>query len=396
MEHNIYDVIFPLLRAALWGEENYPFVCKEDVNWEYINNELKEQTIHCLPIDILTRVDKSNYMQYFQMGSSAMQNWFNLMQAQQNLYLLFQKEHIPFAILKGSAANYYYPNPHYRCMGNIDFIVRPEDFDRAVECMAANGYILDADSNERHNGYSKNNIDFELHRTFSFLKDSDAEVWQDRLIYDGILSATEKQLDGFSFPMLPPLENGLVLLTHINQHLEKGLGLRQIIDWMLYVDKEMTDEFWNQHFGPATDKNGLKTLAITVTKMCQMYLGLTKELSFCQDADPYLCEYLMDYVIQQGNFGRKRGESNNTAIRILGMKNIAALFSMLQTRGRQNWTATDKYPILRPFAWIYQVGRYAHLGLKRKNSLKQLKSDYSQGKSQEDFLNRLGVRRDIK
>ena len=33
--------------------------------------------------------------------------------------------------------------------------------------------------------------------------------------------------------MFQPLENGLVLLEHINQHLEEGLGLRQIWLWQL-------------------------------------------------------------------------------------------------------------------------------------------------------------------
>ena len=44
--------------------------------------------------------------------------------------------------------------------------------------------------------------------------------------------------------MFPPLENGLVLLGHINQHLEEGLGLRQILDWALYVDKALDDDAW--------------------------------------------------------------------------------------------------------------------------------------------------------
>jgi hypothetical protein len=315
------------------------------------------------------------------------------MQEQQVLYTLLQKENISFVILKGAAAAIYYPEPIYRCMGDIDFIVKPEDFDRAAKCMSENGYHLIDPNHPRHYEYKKDNIILELHYRFSVLKDTKSEIWQDDLILDAINHATCETMNCFTFPILPPLENGLVLLTHINQHMENGLGLRQIIDWMLYVDKEMTDAYWINTFEPVVVKTGLKTLAITVTKMCQIYLGLSTELTFCQDADIELCSELMEYVIAQGNFGQKRGNQHNTAIRTLGINSISSLFTILQQKGSQNWYATQKYPFLRPFAWIYQIGRYMHLGLKREKPLKQLKDDYLTGKYQDDFFNRLDVTR---
>lgn len=394
MNTNLYDIIFPLLRAALWGEEEYPFTSKSDVDWETVNQELKAQAIHYLPLDILGRVDEENLAQYFEQGALALSRWYTMMQEQQEIYTLFQNENIPFVVLKGAAADYYYPNPYYRCMGDIDILVKPEDFDRAAKCLENHRYKICDCENNRHNEYKHNDIIIELHKRFSFLKDKETDLWMDKILFSAIDDAQIVSIDGFSFPILPPLENGLVLLTHINQHMEKGLGFRQIIDWMLYVDKEMTDEFWNTHFCPIAEKIGLKTLAITTTAMCKKHLGLTKELTFCQEADPALCEALLEYIIEQGNFGQKKGEKGNAAVNVLTIKDLPTFFVLLQKRGLRTWQLLKKYPFLKPLAWFYQLCRYIKMGLQRKNPFGKLKEEYSQRKIRDNFFKRLGVTRE--
>ncbi len=394
MNTNLYNIIFPLLRSALWGEEKYPFPCETGVDWESVNQELKAQTLHYLPVNILSQTDPANYLHYLQQGAHALQNWYTLMQEQQDLCSLFQKENIPFVILKGAAADYYYPNPYYRCMGDIDIIVKPEDFQRANEAMETHGYQVRDREKARHYEYKHNNVEIELHRRFSFLKDKESDVWLDQIIYDAIDHAQVVYMDEFSFPMLPALENGLVLLSHINQHMEKGLGFRQIIDWMLYVDKEMTDEFWNTEFSPMAEKIGLKTLAITTTFLCQRYLGLAKELRFCQEADLELCETLLEYIIEQGNFGQKKGVKGNAAVNVLTIRDLPTFFVLLQKRGLRTWKILKKYPALKPFAWFYQLCRYARMGLQRKHPFRKLKEEYAQSKIRDDFFNRLGVARE--
>lgn len=53
---------------------------------------------------------------------------------------------------------------------------------------------------------------------------------------------------GIVFLMLPPLANGMVLLVHLAQHLKTRLGIRQVIDWMLFVKNELNNEFWDHSF----------------------------------------------------------------------------------------------------------------------------------------------------
>ena len=395
-QSEIYNIVFALLRSALWGEEAFPFTSEQEIDWTAVNKELSIQTVQILPVDILVKADPAHSQLYLQNTAKSIRSWYHLMQEQQNLYQTFKKAGIPFTVLKGAGADFYYPQPSYRRMGDIDFIVRPGDFDKAVQLMADNGYNALDMNDSRHKEYTKNGVLVEMHRFFSVLADSEAGKWLDQRILDSLDSIPEQSIDGFVFPMLPTLENGLVLLCHINQHMENGLGLRQITDWMLYVKKELNDDYWNSTFADAAEKIGLKTLAITVTKMCQMYLGLGKDITWCQNANPDLCERLMEYIMDQGNFGRKRSHGSNTAMNTFAIRNVKVLFNMLQQRGLVNFKACHKYSFLRPFAWIYQTFRYIHLALIREQPLKQLKEEYSQSSARDELLNGLGVVRRAK
>lgn len=70
----------------------------------------------------------------------------------------------------------------------------------------------------------------------------------DKWLYDQLSTIQQVKVCGYAVRVFPPLENGLILLGHINQHLSSGLSLRQIIDWYYYVQSELDDEFWNNEF----------------------------------------------------------------------------------------------------------------------------------------------------
>lgn len=391
-QNNSCETVFALLQSGLWGEQAFPFAAVSDTDWDAVYKELRIQTVHNLPVDILIRENPAMKQTYFQAASLAVSNWYHLMQEQQALYQLFRSAGIPFVILKGATADCYYPQPSYRCMGDIDLLVKPRDFDKAYQLMLDNGYILFDDKNSRHIELSKNKVLFELHRCFAIFNNPEHTKLLDDWIYAAIDQAKEAAIETFTFPMLPRLENGLVLLGHISQHLDMGLGLRQIVDWMMFVDKELDDELWNSKFKQCTQALDLYTLAITVTRMCQIYLGLREDITWCEDADPSLCEELMEYILEHGNFGRKLAKHSNTVIVTVNMaKNIPALFQKLQQRGCLNWKALERYPWLKPFAWFYQICRYIYLSLRREHPFRQLWQDVSKSRRHESILKRLGA-----
>lgn len=389
---DLYDSVFALLQAALFDSS---LKMEDTVAWSEIALELAVQCVLAIPADKielleLTDAEKKEYI-WAVMGNISF--WNSIMYEQQEITDLLWKASIPAAVLKGSAAAIYYPVPDYRCMGDIDLIVLPETFDKACALLEQAGYIHDNSLNDRHESFQKNGIHIELHRYFAFLNDKEEADYLDNLIYEGIHRTERKKLGEYSFLMLPRLENGLVLLSHISQHLEGGLGLRQIIDWMLYVNSELDDQFWQDSFCSAAENIGLKKLALVTTRMCQIYLGLTEEITWCRQAEEALCEELMLFIMNHGNFGRKDEGSSKTISVLYYMRNPFKFLKVLQRIGCKTWELLRKYPWLKPFAWVYQIYRWGSHGLQRSDAIRETMNDIGKAKREDKFLEKLEVTR---
>ena len=396
---NTYDVFLALLRSALWGEERFPFPMDQDtpLDWDEICKELAWHAIHILPTDLLCRVDSAHQPRYLMLASRSVSHWYAIMEGQKALCEQLRAAEIPFVILKGAASACYYPQPTYRQMGDIDFLVPPEHFERARLLMLEENYKPLDEDDFRHIEFQKNRVLFELHRAFAIFNDPERAKLLDDLLFAAFKRLETATLEGYSFPMFPPLENGLVLLGHINQHLEEGLGLRQILDWALYVDKALDDDAWEHTFAPIVRRLGLERLTITVTRMCQLYLGLRPDITWCASADEKVCDSLMNYIMEQGNFGRKCDTGSHKTVKILSvLQNIPNFFRHIQYWGMYHWPALKKYPrlkpLLTPFAWFWQLCRYLHLGLKREQPLKGLMQDVKKTRSKDALMEELGVK----
>ena len=291
---------------------------------------------------------------------------------------------VPYVILKGTSAAKYYPNPELRTLGDIDIMPRREDFDTAYQELLNAGYRIEKKM-ERETGFVKDGIMVELHRSFAKLNNPSHAKYLDDLIVENINPTHE----------LPDKINGLVLLEHISQHLVQGLGLRQIIDWLMFVDKCLPDEKW-QEFGEMAKNIGLEPLAVTTTRMCELYLGLP-ERTWCVGADVELCSLLMEYVLNCGNFGSSRTTAQDMSENVLiHARNPVALFKLLQSSGMERWRATERFFFLRPFAWLYQAGRYVKKGLSQKNAVNALKTSFIESRKRKKMFDALGVRQDSK
>ena len=253
---------------------------------------------------------------------------------------------VPYVILKGSSAAKYYPRPEYRAMGDIDIITRREEYAAACDAMLKDGWHETTDESEhernRHRSFAKKGIIVEIHAFFASMNNVEKAKAFDDLI---ISSITEDHI-------LPDLINGLVLIEHVNQHMEQEIGLRQIIDWMMFVDRCLTDDKWPE-FEIMAKQTGLKELSVMTTRMCEIYLGLQRH-QWCAGADEKLCRDLMEYVMKCGNFGVKLNQTDALCVSVLyQMRHPLKVIRALQEKGCEAWAAA-KNPILRPFAWIVE------------------------------------------
>ena len=306
------------------------------------------------------------------------------MYGQQKLLQLLDENHIDCVILKGAAAAMSYPQPTLREMGDVDFLVRREDYEKTADLLEQNGFQLEHEKNIKahHYTYIKDGITFELHKRMAIVRESDEELIA--LFDNGITNREIRQEGKYWFPVLPADLNGLVLLLHINQHLRIGLGLRQIIDWMMYVDRNGIEKVL-----PLVRKTEMEKFAFTVTAMCQKYLGLKTIVPM---KDDYPCDDLMAYVLAKGNFGRKNGEEGKIAAVFLDMSSPIRIFKRLQAGGQERWKAVKEYKVLRPFAWVYQISFIIRELRQNKITLSKFWKQKEIGLEQRELVEKLGLR----
>ena len=357
-----------LIKCALWGTG------KPEAD-EGVFNDLKEHTLIVLPADLLSSME---------LPEELSSRWKKEILQQLLLYDRYMAQEkvlpvtVPYALMKGSAAAQYYPKPEYRSMGDIDIITRLEDYPTACEEMLRDGYEEIPCYYTRHRQFIKNDIEVEVHQSFAIPDNPERARKVDQMILDNI-NETHR---------LPELVNGLVLIEHIRYHLKSGLGLRQILDWMLFVDKCLPDEKWPEFRKMAGDTD-LERLAVATTRMCELYLGLP-EHEWCSNADKKVCRQLMNLVLSSGNFARNFGHDGFISSQFFtSAKTLKGALYFLQSRG--SWHLEQEYgrkslPIV---GGLYQVGRYLVQGFQRKGTFKKLLSEYRTGKERNDLFEAL-------
>lgn len=318
-----------------------------DVNWDKVFESAKTQ---CLVPLLASNVPEYYKEKWLEISYQRKAYFIQMIYEQNTLVNMLKHNNIHFVILKGTASAIYYPNPSLRTFGDIDFLVSEKDIEYVNGLLKKAGYIF-LSNDTRHYEYERNGICFELHSSFSCDRYNNI----DHIVLKGLNNAISYNICNYSFPGLPTYENGLVLLGHIMQHLKRsGIGLRQIIDWMLFVHNVLDDSTWEKSFKPIAVEAGLEKLAITVTFMCKKWLGLPNVISWCNSAEEEVADQLLIRLLDDGNLGHDRapGESVKKSLKNEGV------IEYLQRAGLENWQLARKYPFLRPFALIYQLFRY--------------------------------------
>ena len=355
------QILLDAIKASLFG---ITFSYPKDTDWNAVIEEAKSQTVMRLISQVIPVHDESS--------DQGKAYYMRLLHEQDKLIKLFDENNIPCVILKGCAAAMYYPKPYLRSMGDVDFLVRHDQFEEAIELMESNGYAYmhGKDENgklikgDRHIAYVKNGIEFELHHHFSSIGFN-----IDEILEKAINKREFRELNGYCFPVLPEIENGLVLLGHMHHHLKNdNLGLRQIIDWEMYFKSVMDNEKWEKEFAPIVKKIGLLELAINSIKMCEKHLGLSKKVRRIDSIQDDSADELLENLLIFGNFGRKQSRSliysGNIIREVFGIIKKKGLYCYFQDNGLNKWELCKKHPKLKPFAFIYGFFRFCIRGTK--------------------------------
>ena len=373
--------LLELIKSSLFGAEpHFP----EDTDWDAVLQEATAQTVVAL---VSKAVPQPATEKCKVPAAQSTAHYMRALFEQTNLIKLFTDHGIPLVILKGAAAAMYYPKPQLRTMGDVDFLVPEKDFETGKALLTDNGYVFqEAFEDGREYSFYKSGVFFELHHHYS-----DAEYDIEPILVHGMENAETHTLHGYRFPTLPDYENGLVLLDHIRHHLHGGLGIRQIIDWMMFANAKLSDETYRENFLPLLQKARLVTFCETVTKMCKLYFGLPERITWCDGADAETAKQLLETVMRGGNFGRKDPYVYKPMKELTSGIRKKGLFRVLQEAGVANFAICRKNKFFRCFAWLFQIFRYLGRGIAALFHGENLKKDLREGNETADFYQRLGL-----
>jgi len=377
IDNNLVNrIIFALLRKSLFNKDYPSKVISFNKNiWQSV---YRETTLH--NVDTLILKGLMDLPKEIQPEKDIFDKWRNatiirvllneyLMKEQASIIGYFSEAGINSVILKGTTVSCYYPSPELRPLGDIDILINKEEIELATSALYKNGYIFDHE-HDFHIVVRKSGVFVELHNEVSRYPDNEVGNILSNRLKNIIVNAQQYKMNGISFPGPSPFDNAMVLLLHMQRHLNKGIGLRQLCDWIMFVNSNSHPELWDELL-PFLEKTGLKRFAAVLTKIGVIYLGLNSELcSWCLEADNNVCDMMLQEILNSGNFGHKRSTEDSASgyltngyekldgITYSKIDRIKRMFINFSNSAKRDFPFLKKFPILLPIMCIFIPLRY--------------------------------------
>ena len=223
---------------------------------------------------------------------------------------------IDVAFMKGLVVGSRYPKPEHRQCGDIDFIVAETDFTRTLNLLESIGKVDRGLIHEHHGMAFVDGVQLEPHyKVHNFqnpsvdkaMKEMFNEVFPDKLI-------TER-IDDADIPTFPPAFECAFLVSHMVNHVyAEGLGLRQLIDFMMFLNKQYS-EINSMECLLYLKRLKMERAFRIFVRSCEKYLGLSKEIVNINYSSKEIifADKMMEDIMEVGNFGRGKdylGQSN--------------------------------------------------------------------------------------
>lgn len=361
------QTVLELTAASLFGGQvNIP----EDTDWNAVLEESNQQSVllqvfsaaqSFLPADIIK--------QWKPLCDRIIANNVRIEWEHTELHEVMTKANMPYVVIKGCASSAHYPDSALRIMGDVDFLVAPENIDEAGELLEGIGFKLEErDEEEIHVIYRRAASGgwsvWEMHWQVNGVPDGPAGERVKEYLSAAIADAVESRTPSGVFMAPSVFHHGLVILLHTATHLiDTGVGLRHLCDWAVFVQGISDDEFCAL-FEEKLKAVGLWRFAQLLTQLASRYLGL-REVSWAS-GDDRLVEQMIADIFDGGNFGRKDEQRINQALLMIDKDKhnvsddsmIKQFLLSLKDIVFKRAPYVKKYPVLFPVGLVYIAIRY--------------------------------------
>ena len=382
------DLLLGIMSSVLFGCDLPPL---NSVDWEDLYNEAKMQAVFLQVYNrIMPYLPETEAPTWEKGAMKIYAHNLEIAREHGSLHKIMTGHSIPYVAIKGLASAKYYPEPLYRVLGDVDFVIEPDRMEEACELILGLGYTLfgantaDPEKDmEFHGMQGSHHVVWELHPQMNSLPSGrTGDVVKDYLS-DLIKTGREYVVDEDKCMIPNEKHHCLILLIHMAGHLTKeGIGIRHLCDWAAFIDHISDEEFCGE-YKEMLQKCGLYRFAQVITHACEKYLGLPGR-SWSGKADSQLVDALMEDMLNSGNFGFK-DRSRYQQIKYLRSVDYAVDTTnpLRQALHSIHVKAKDHHPLLMKVFITYPLGwgavamdyviKLAAGSRKRKNPLSTIK-----------------------
>ncbi|MBR1467664.1 MAG: nucleotidyltransferase family protein [Bacteroidaceae bacterium] len=247
---------FILLWAGLWQKAEEPLSDAPD--WEYIYTIACEQTVQGIVADGITilkaaygqgRFDtpfptgehwQETYDKFLSAVAQIVRRNHTVNRMQAYFCSILNQNDIHYAIIKGQIVGQNYPKPMLRCSGDIDILVREEDYKQAKDIALRLATAVLLDNSPKNIDFRIDNIVLEIHGVALsyFAAQMDKCIEQERILMHTNCDYGHTDCYGIDVATANIHYHSLFLLYHIIRHItHTGLGLRQICDFAVFINR---------------------------------------------------------------------------------------------------------------------------------------------------------------
>lgn len=308
-------LFFNILKASLWGTKLDMPVEFDD--WRSLMKLAKSQSVLGLVANVLLSnselqqripVKMQQQLRNFIRSNVATHSVLN--RTLVRVVMLMDHAGIQSVLLKGQGVARNYPMPELRQCGDIDLYVGVENYSKAcslIDTIASEKMPENGDS-DKHYEAKVGEIVVEIHEYSEINPSAYYDAIYQKYSDEG-LSTDLRVLDFSGVSVNTPSDtfNAFYIFNHLWQHfLTSGVGLRQFIDWMLFIHKHKD----------TIDESKLKCILDDMNLMMPwQVLGciLVNDLGLSMCDFPFYDQRyerkkgrILKMVLKEGNFGHDR------------------------------------------------------------------------------------------
>jgi len=296
-------ILFLLLRIALGKEE--PSSLPNSINWQDVYDLSLRQGVGAIACDGMLALKECSIdeeLRYKWMGQSMVieQNYYQHKKALINLANFYEEKKIRMLLLKGYGLSLNYPIPEHRPAGDIDIFL----FDGDTNCP-----VWDKGDNSIKEAYNiKVDNSHHHHTTFVFEGQSVENHYDfinvyahksNKRIEQALKSFAMKDYRFLDNSIIVPSDNfnALFILKHCASHFAStGIKIRNILDWLLFVEKYGCFVEWEKIYEVYRREN-LDRFAAIVHAIGVKMLKFPKDLFFEVEEDLAIVNRVLEDII---------------------------------------------------------------------------------------------------